>query len=70
MQHAAFIESLGDTGAVAAKLGQRDSTISNWKQRSIPWRWRMAIAEIAKKEGVDMPEGFLDPASAVQESRA
>lgn len=63
MGHDAFIEKLGDTGAVASITGQKDSTVSNWKARSIPWRFRPQLAEIAKQRGVDVPEGFLGMAA-------
>lgn len=57
-----FIEQLGGTGAVATELRQNDSTVSMWRVRGIPWRWRPTIAELAKRRGVDVPSGFLEPA--------
>lgn len=64
MQHAALIKDLGGTGVVAAKLGQNDSTVSNWKKREIPWRFRPAVADLAQGLEVTLPDGFLDPSAA------
>ena len=60
--HSDFIDELGGTGAVASLTGQASHTVSNWRQRDIPWRWRAKLAEVASKSGVTLPSGFLDPA--------
>jgi hypothetical protein len=62
MAHSKLIKDLGDTGVVAAALGQQDSAVSMWKRRGVPWRWRPALAQMAEAGGVDLPDGFLDPA--------
>jgi hypothetical protein len=59
MQHAAFIKQLGDTGVVADALGQKHSTVSMWKKREVPWRWRGAVARLAQNAEVAVPENFL-----------
>jgi len=64
MTHSAFIELLGNTGKVAAALGQNETTVSNWKKRVVPWRWRPAVAVLAKDAEVELPDGFLDPAAS------
>ena len=64
MAHADFIEQLGDTGAVATALGQKDSAVSMWKRRGVPWRWRTTLADVAAAKGVAVPDGFLSPDQA------
>jgi hypothetical protein len=59
MTHAEIIASLGDTKAVATRLGCKESAVSNWKDRGIPWRWRPEIARWAKEERLLLPADFL-----------
>lgn len=61
MTHNELIEALGDTKAVADNLGQLESTVSNWKVRGIPWRWRNRLAKIARRKQIPLPEGFFEP---------
>lgn len=61
MTHAEIIVALGDTGAVAGALGRKESAVSNWKERGIPWKWKPAVARIAKERGVTLPADFLVP---------
>jgi hypothetical protein len=59
MSDAKIIEALGDTGVVAKALQLSDSRVSNWKSRGIAWRYRPAIAALAKRKRVALPDGFL-----------
>jgi|TARA_Y100000296_G_scaffold63416_1_gene73840 hypothetical protein len=61
MDHFIFIESIGDTGAVAKTLGFKLSRVSNWKRNGIPWKYRLRIADIANERGVELPKNFLRP---------
>lgn len=61
MDTSAIIDKLGGTKAVATELTQNDSTISMWRQRGVPWRWRQSIAAMAARKDVALPEGFLSP---------
>ena len=59
MTTAEIIVALGDTGEVAKALGIADNTVSNWKQRGIPWRWKPRVAILAKERKVMLPADFL-----------
>ena len=59
-----LIDDLGGTGSVATELGQKDSTVSMWKTRGIPWRWRPTVAALAKRKGIEIPSDFLSPKAA------
>ena len=59
-----LIEKLGNTGKVAAALGVNDSTVSMWKKRGIPWRYRPAVASLALQCGVVVPADFFEPRDA------
>ncbi len=63
-QHSTFIRALGDTAAVAKLTGEHLSTVSNWKERGIPWRWRPTIAQAARRKKVALPDDFLEPERA------
>ena len=54
-----IIDGLGGTGAVADRLRLSQNTVSNWKRRGIPWRYRPAIAAMASAASIDLPAGFL-----------
>ncbi len=64
MAHAQLIEALGGTGRVAGELNLSLSRVSNWKERGIPWKWRYAVAELAKKKCVRLPAGFFEPSAS------
>jgi hypothetical protein len=66
MTHRQFIIALGDTNRVAALTGQKLSTVSNWKIRGVPWRYRPMLATISRRKRIALPEGFLDPEEAAQ----
>ena len=51
---------LGGSGALSEELGLPQSTVSTWRVRGIPWRWRPVIADMAKRRKVRLPTGFLD----------
>lgn len=59
MTHAEIIDALGGTGALASALGRKDTAVSNWKTNGIPWRWRPAIARMAKDRKMNLPPDFL-----------
>lgn len=58
-----LIDALGGVKAVAEQLNTSPGAVANWRlpERSIPWRWRPALAELAAKCGVSLPAGFLSP---------
>ena len=60
MTHSIIIKQLGDTALLARYIGEAPSTVSNWKSRGIPWRWRPRIAAIAKERGIPMPDDFFE----------
>lgn len=62
-QHSALIDALGGTGFLAKELAQRHNTISTWRTRKVPWRWRPHLARMAGERGIPIPDGFLSPAS-------
>jgi DNA-binding transcriptional regulator YdaS (Cro superfamily) len=59
-----LIKELGGAKAVAEALNVSPGSVANWclAGRSIPWRWRFAIADVAKARGVALPHSFLAPA--------
>jgi hypothetical protein len=64
MNTSRLIDSLGGTGALATVLNENPSTISMWKQRGIPWKWRPTIAQMARERDLDVPDDFLSPSAA------
>lgn len=61
MTHADLIDALGGPTTVGRLTGQKQNTVSNWKGRGVPWRWRAKLAAEARKNGVDVPEDFATP---------
>ena len=59
-----LIDALGGTSAVARSTGQSGNTVSNWKERGVPWKWRPLLAQLAERQNVPVPEDFLDPTAA------
>ena len=62
--HAKLIADLGGTVATAKKLGHGVTPNMTWNWRAadrVPWRWRPALAVVAKREKITLPEGFLEP---------
>ena len=60
-----LIAQLGGVEAVATALGQRRNVVWNWCDRdTVPWRWRPAIAALAKTKGFAVPDTFLIPEAA------
>jgi len=55
---ASIIEALGITH-LSVIVGQTPSSIRNWKARGIPWRWRVKVAEMAKRRKIALPGDFL-----------
>jgi hypothetical protein len=60
-----LIDKLGGVKAVADALQTSPGAVANWRlpARSIPWRWRFALANLAGAKGVPLPAGFLNPTS-------
>ncbi len=54
MNDKTILEKIGATGAIADALGQSSETISNWKRRGIPARWKPSILAMAKKQGIEI----------------
>lgn len=61
--HSALIDSLGGTSAVARATGVADQTVSTWRVRGVSWRYRAALATMARRRRIALPTGFLDPDS-------
>jgi hypothetical protein len=57
-----LVDQLG-SGALAKRLGQKHSTVCNWRSRGIPHRWRPAVAQIAAEKNLPIPEDFFDAPS-------
>lgn len=55
-----LIEKLGGPKQVAGDLNTTPGAVRNWMlaDRSIPWRFRPAIARIAAERAVQLPENF------------
>ncbi|HIQ17246.1 MAG TPA: hypothetical protein EYH41_04495 [Novosphingobium capsulatum] len=60
-----LIKELGGAKAVAEALNTSPGSVANWclAGRSIPWRWRFALAGVASSRGVALPADFLTPVS-------
>lgn len=56
-----LIDALGGTAKVAEITGQSGNTVSNWKERGVPWKWRPMLAQLAAKSKVELPSDFLNP---------
>jgi hypothetical protein len=59
-----LIEALGGSKQVANDLDCSAGAVRNWmlEGRSIPWRFRPAIAKIAAERAVSLPEDFWQTA--------
>lgn len=55
-----LIHELGGVTLIAKTLGVRTNVVSNWLIRGIPWKYRPAVAAIAKKKGIKIPADFLE----------
>jgi len=64
-EHSELIDALGGTTAVAKLTGQGPTTVSNWRERGIPWRWRPFIKESAEQVGVVVPKDFFERAERI-----
>ena len=54
-----FIDDLGGPTFVAEKLGIKRTSVTAWKLREkIPWQHRPALARLATRQAVALPEGF------------
>ena len=61
-----LIEKLGGAKAVADTLNTTHGAVRNWMlpDRSIPWRYRPALARIAAQRAVPLPENFWEGLAA------
>lgn len=59
MEQTTLIDILGGPTVVARALGHTPNAVANWKSREIPWRWRPALAELARAKGVPVSPEFL-----------
>ncbi len=63
--HARLIEKLGDGTAVAAWVSERTGepvdreAVYKWKANGVAWKFRGAVAEMAKRKNVALPQNFL-----------
>lgn len=63
-EHSQLINALGGTVGTAKRLGHGVTPNMTWNWRTadrIPWRWRPALAAIAKRGKIPLPKGFLEP---------
>lgn len=66
--HAALIQKLDGPKAVAERLGEvSEAAVYKWGKRGIPWKWRRAVAAIAREKRIRLPADFL---GQVPEARA
>jgi hypothetical protein len=65
-----LIIALGGTKQVAADLKCSRGAVRNWmlEGRSIPWRFRPAIAKLAAERAVPLPEDFWQTAPAAAQA--
>lgn len=73
-EQAELIDNLGGPSIVAECLTKqlrlapalRPQTVSQWKRRGIPYRYRAALAIEAREGGVCVPVGFLGEPEGAQ----
>ncbi len=60
IKHAKLIDKLGGPAAVLKALGLKQSrqSVSNWRNRGVPWRYRVAVAKLAAEKNISVPRGF------------
>jgi len=56
-----IIDALGGNQAVAGLLKVRAATVSNWRQRGVPWKFRGQLVAIMRRKRLPVPEGFMVP---------
>ena len=63
-----LIKELGGPAKLAKLLGIERTAVANWRQadRGIPWRFRPAVANLALKHGVTLPDDFWEPIKGVK----
>jgi hypothetical protein len=54
-----LIDRLGGCVKVANMLGAKPSSVSNWKHRGVPWKYRAAMSRAIVSIGFNVPQGFL-----------
>lgn len=53
-----IVDAIG-TAELARRLQLRLNTVSNWRSRGVPYRWRPAVAKIARQKRIKIPSDFL-----------
>ena len=56
-----LIERLGGAAQVAKELGLKPNVVGNWTERGVAWKWRPALAALADRRGIPVPDDFLMP---------
>ena len=54
-----FITQLGGPKYVGNRVGAEETAVCNWRIRGVPWRHRVAVAALAKEQGIKLPDDFL-----------
>lgn len=54
-----IIDQLGGASRVAADLNLDRNRVNNWRERGVPWRFRLAVLKLAKSRKIKVPEDFL-----------
>lgn len=70
MTHADLVDQLGGSASLADHFTLDQSTVSCWRTRGVSRAYRPAVADLARKRKVALPEGFLDPPARAAESEA
>lgn len=53
-----LIFRLGGPTLISRKIGVRQSAVSNWCARGVPWSKRAILAEMAVRKGIKLPRDF------------
>ena len=46
---------------IAAQLGAKPAAVLKWRQRQVPYRWRLLIEDEAKKRGLQVDRRVFCP---------
>lgn len=61
----ALIKDLGGIRKVAAETGSTRGAVANWSHRNtVPWKYRHAVARMAAKLAVQLPDNFWNEEAA------
>ena len=59
-----IIKAFGGSGPLSRELKLPIGTVSIWRIRGIPWKWRPIIADMAKARKIKLPKDFLNARAA------